>query len=97
MKLCNIPIYIMSFIIGFEMFFLPAGIVMTFAMVVFSYILLFSTSMYGVSGLLKASSEKKITRKTAVVNIILHFFFCFDIISAVTMFCLVKAKEKNQT
>lgn len=95
LKLCNIPIYIMSFILGLEMALLPAGIAMTVAIVILNYVLLLSTSMYGVSGLLKAIREKKITKITAVINIILHFLFCVDVISAITMFCVVKAKEKN--
>lgn len=85
----------MSFILGLEMALLPAGIAMTVAIVILNYVLLLSTSMYGVSGLLKAIREKKITKITAVINIILHFLFCVDVISAITMFCVVKAKEKN--
>ena len=97
LKLCNIPIYIMAFTLGFEIFFTPLGIIMALLYAVLTYVLLLATSMYGVSGLLKARREKKITKATAIVNIILHFLFCADVISAVTMFCLVKAKEKNQT
>lgn len=47
--------------------------------------------MYGVSGLIQARREGKITTTVTVVNCILHFLFCMDVISAIVMFCVVKS------
>lgn len=58
--------------------------------------LLLPSSMYEVSGLIQAHQERKITTATAMVNGILHFFFCADVISAIVMFCVVKQKSKGK-
>lgn len=93
LKLCNIPIYIVIFCFGFFMSLFPKGMVISFPLAIFDYLLLIPSSIYGVSGLIQACRERKITKATAVVNGILHFFFCMDVISAIAMFCLVKAKS----
>lgn len=97
LKLCNIPFYFVVFSFGFLMSLVPKGIVITFPLAIIDYLLLLPSSMYGVSGLLQARRERKITTLTAVVNIILHFFFCVDVISAIVMFCIVRVKGKNDT
>lgn len=99
LKLCNIPIYIAVFIIGafsymFSMF--PANFLIIIPWVIFDYILLLPSTMYGISGLIQARREKKISTATAVVNGILHFLFCTDVISAVVIFCIVIANNKKQ-
>lgn len=96
LKLFNIPIYIAVFMFGTMMAFLPKGIVITPFLVFFDYILLLPSSMYGISGLIQARREGKITTSTAVINSILHFFFVMDIISAIIMFFKVKTKDKEQ-
>jgi hypothetical protein len=52
--------------------------------------------MYGVSGLIKAYREGKITVIALIINIILHLIFCLDVISAVVMYITVKRKDKTQ-
>lgn len=94
LKLCNVPIYIIVFIFGFIIALFPKGFIVTFFLVIFDYILLIPSSMYGVSGLLQARREGKITTAAAVGNIVLHFLFCTDVISAVVMYCAVKKKAK---
>lgn len=95
LKLCNIPIYIVLFLVGFPIFFFPAGFIISFFIAVIDYILLLPSTMYGVCGIIQARRENKITTKSAVVNIILHFFFCTDVFSAVIMYCKVKQKSKK--
>jgi hypothetical protein len=94
-KLCYIPIFIIYFISGFIMVLLPAGFVFTILIMVFDYLLLLPSTMYGVSGLKRAYQEGKIRKEIAVLNQVLHFFFCADVISAVLMYCLVRAKDKR--
>lgn len=89
LKLFNIPIYVSIF--GFGL--LPP---MTVPLAIFDYLLLLPSSMYGVSGLIQALREGKITLKTALVNGILHFIFCADVISAVSMHNKVCEASKEQ-
>lgn len=97
LKLCNIPIYVVIFIYGFIMAIVPPGIVITLLLVIFDYILLLPSSMYGISGLIKANGEGKITTSAAVISIVLHFFFVTDVICAIIMFCTLKEKDKRLT
>lgn len=95
LKLCNIPIYIVLFSFGSTMAIFPGGIVISFLIAVIDYILLLPSTIYGVCGLLQARRENKITTKAAVVNIVIHFFFCTDVFSAIVMYCKVKRKNKS--
>ncbi|WP_252236758.1 MULTISPECIES: hypothetical protein [unclassified Clostridium] len=96
LKLCNIPIYIVVFMFGSIMMIWPLGfgVVIALFLALFDYIMLLPSSMYGVNGIVRAYREKKITKSTAVVNCILHFLFCLDVVSAIVMFCIVKSKRK---
>lgn len=96
LKLCNIPIYLLIFIVGIGMTLFPPNFIFVPFLMFFDYILLLPSSMYGVSGLIQAVKEEKLSVFAAVVNGILHFFFCADVISAVVVFCKVKSKEKKQ-
>ncbi|WP_261783119.1 hypothetical protein [Clostridium botulinum] len=70
------------------------GVVIALFLAIFDFIMLLPSSMYGVNGIVQAYKEKKITKLTAVVNCILHFLFCLDVISAIAMFCIAKSKSK---
>lgn len=96
LKLCNIPIYIVVFMFGSIMMIWPLGfgVVIAIFLAIFDFIMLLPSSMYGVNGIVQACREKKITKLTAVVNCILHFLFCLDVISAIVMFCIAKSKSK---
>ena len=96
LKLCNIPVYVLFFILGTVFLIVPFGILFTFLIVVFDYLLLLPSTMYGISGLIQARREKKLTIDAVVVSGILHFLFCTDVVSAVVMFCKVRAYEKKQ-
>ena len=95
LKLCNIPIYLLIYFFGTLVALFPLGFALVFFLMIFDYLLLLPSSMYGVSGLIQARREGKITTVTAVVNCILHFFFCMDVISAIVMFCVVNSKGKK--
>lgn len=59
LKVCNIPIYIMVFIVGFFTTLLgPFGIPLILLLVSFDYLLLLPSTMYGVGGLIQARREK---------------------------------------
>lgn len=94
LKLWHIVYYVLTFLFGFliTLFILPVGISLSILLAVFNYLLLLSTSMYGISGLLRARKERTITTGTTIIHIILHFFFCLDVISAVLMYRRVNRK-----
>lgn len=95
LKLVYIPIYIVVFLYGAFVSLLPLGIIWALLLAFIDYLLLLPTSMYGVSGLLLARREGKITTSTAVLSIIMQFFFCTDVISAIAMYCIVRRKDKK--
>jgi hypothetical protein len=96
LKVCNIPIYIMVFIAGFFTGLLgPFSIPLMLLLVIFDYLILLPSTMYGVGGLIQARREGKIMKKTAIINSILHFFFFTDVISAIIIFYKQKVNKKQ--
>lgn len=95
-KLLNIPIYIMFFFIATVFMILPLGFMIALTIAVFDYIILIPSSMYGVIGLIQAKREGKISKTSMIINIIFHFCFCLDVISAVVMYIKLR-KKKNST
>lgn len=94
-KLCYIPIYVLVFVMGAVLMIVPKGLIFVLFLMIFDYLLLLPSTMYGVSGLMKASKEGKISRGIAVIGIILHFFFCTDVICAAVMYFIVKGRDKK--
>lgn len=87
LKLWNIPIFVVVFILGVGLsiwvfFLLPL-------LAAFDYALLLSSTTYGISGLLCMAKDGKFSKPMVVLNIILQFIFCLDVFSAI--YCYVKA------
>jgi hypothetical protein len=95
-KLCYIPLYICNFFGGLLALVMPVGFLLVLFVVVVDYLLLLPSTMYGVSGLIKARKEGKIPKGIAMLAIILHFFFCTDVICAIVMYCIVRAQDKKE-
>ena len=82
LKLCNIPAFLALFVIGSLMVALKvedAGL----ATFVLSYLLLLSSTMFGVSGLIRCYKEGIFSGKELAIHLILHFIFFTDVVSAV--------------
>ena len=89
LKLWNIPIYLLIF---FVVLLLPILILpMLPFLFLLDYLLLLSSSMYGISGILVCYKEKKFSRKEAVLNVLLQVLFCTDVLSAV--YCYIRASR----
>ena len=90
LKLCNVPVFLLIFLVaaGFFVMMLP---LIPF-LVLFDYFLLLSTSMYGISGLLKCGKEGRLSGKAVAMNIVFQFVFCADVLCAV--YCCFKTREK---
>lgn len=92
MKLCNIPIFCLIFImvIGFFPLLIP---VLPF-LFLFDGLLLLSTSMYGINGLLACGRECSFDKKTIIVNMVLQLIFCTDVFSSV--YCYIRARANRR-
>lgn len=100
-KLIHIPFYVMVFVIGILSLFIavvPALLlvapIMIFILFVIDALLMLTSSMYGISALLKASKAGMITKKFMIVQIIMHCFFVTDIISSVIVFIKVRKQHR---
>lgn len=58
--------------------------------IIFDYILLLPSTMYGISGLIQARKENLIQDKNFAIHVILHFMFCLDLVSAIMSYCRVR-------
>ncbi len=98
LKLCHIPIYILIFL--FAMIFVVSsggiGIVLVPIFMVFDYMLLIVTSIYGIGGIVQAKREGFLSTGAAAALGILSFFFCADVICSIVAFCNVKVKQRKQ-
>ncbi|SMC72353.1 hypothetical protein [Papillibacter cinnamivorans] len=93
-KLLFVPIYIgvflLSILVGAAG---PFALAFWAVFLIYDYMMLLTTSMYGLAGIRRARREGIITRKAAVVHSILHFFFCADVISSVLIYLKVKTAQ----
>lgn len=92
LKVCNIPVFLFVFIIAVGLFVVIIP-VLPF-LFLFDYFLLLSTSMYGVSGLLKCKKEGCLSAKAVAVSIVLQFLFCADVLSAI--YCYAKSRKRPE-
>ena len=93
LKLCHIPIYVVIFSVAvlLHIFILP----LLPLLVVFDYLLLLSTTMYGISGILVSRQTGQLSSGMAVWLAIGMFIFCIDIIS--TLCCYIILTNKKST
>lgn len=85
-KLCNIPIYVLVFAVGVFAVSVILGIMLIPFLVIFDYLLLLPSTMYGISGLRSLSKTGKTSKAEIVINGICQFLFVFDVISAVYLY-----------
>ena len=88
LKVCYIPVFLLIFIVALGLFAVIIPLLPFLAL--FDYLLLLSTSAYGISGLLRCGKENRLPAKTAALNIILQFIFCADVLSAI--YCYRKSR-----
>lgn len=89
LKVCYIPVYCLNFVVALGSFVMLPVISM-FIFLLDSFLLL-CTSMYGVSGLVTCRKEGCFSKKTEILHLILQFFFCADVCSAI--YCYTKARK----
>lgn len=92
LKLCNIPAFLALFLIGGVMVMIKvedAGL----AIFILSYLLLLSSTMFGVSGLIRCYKEGIFSGKTMAIQLILHFIFFTDVVSAIHCYGKIPKNE----
>ncbi|MBD5543404.1 MAG: hypothetical protein HDR01_03945 [Lachnospiraceae bacterium] len=101
-KLIHIPVYLTILLIDFILALcvvVPVFIFMSpFLILYFFFVALFlmiASSAYGVNALIRAGMKRVVSKKYVVINIILHFFFVADVISAIVLYIKVR-KEKRK-
>ena len=101
-KLLHIPFYLLVFFVGVLMFMamvVPALLFVSpfiiFMLFVVDLLLMITSSMYGVSALVKAARQGKVSKRYAVVHGIIHFLFVTDVISAICVFVKMSADRRR--
>lgn len=97
-KLIHIPFYTGVFMIGLLLalamvvpaFLLVSPILISF-MAAIDFGLMLTSSMYGISAIVRQSRKNAISKRTASLHIVLHFIFVADVISAI---CIYRKSKK---
>lgn len=95
-KLCQIPAYIIIFVIGLFLAISVYGIFYAAAFAVTDFLIMTASSVYGISGLYEAYKNGSITKKSAIISGICHFLFAADVIAAIWSFSKVIRKTKKE-
>lgn len=100
-KLVHIPFYLLVFVAGVALLaasVVPGLILVTpiviVGLMIGSFCLMITTSMYGINALIRAVKLRKISVAYAVIHGILHFIFVADTISAVLIFIKIRKTKK---
>ena len=105
LKLCFIPFNLIIFLLPIYALFLPIGFLVLIMvlgtplgifLIIFVYLCLITTSMYGIRGLWQAYKKKKITKGFMIVNMVMHLFFILDVISSVIIYTTVKMRSEEK-
>lgn len=91
-KIIHIPFYIVIFLIATSLSVLLSWMVGPFILVfiiisaVLDYLLLLTSSSYGINALIRSLKTNHISTRFLVINIILHFIFVLDVLSSIVVF-----------
>lgn len=91
LKLFNIPVYVLVILIVLLLHILILPLAPF--LVLFDYTLLLPSSMYGISGIMASCAKGRMSKKAAVIHIIMQFMFCLDVLSAV--YCYFKMRQSD--
>lgn len=92
-KLVHIPFHLMIALLCIAMLatiVVPALLILSPVMIFFlnfvSVLLMITSSVYGVSALVRAKRRKAVSGKFTIVNFIMHFVFVLDVVSSIVVF-----------
>ena len=103
MKIVHVPYYLLVFVIGG--LFLGASVVPAFVLItpimliplfVTDVLLLVTSSMYGLNAIRRARKSGFISRKVAFKNLVMHFIFVLDVVSAINIFVKIRKRMRAE-
>lgn len=89
-KISNIMYYVVMFIFGIICAPTIPGMVIVPLIIIMNYFLLLATSCYGVVGLILVRQQKILNDKFILINCVMHFVFCLDVLSSVIVYNKIK-------
>lgn len=89
-KISNIMYYVVMFIFGIICAPTIPGMVIVPLIVIMNYFLLLATSCYGAVGLILVRQQKILNDKFILINGVMHFVFCLDVLSSVIVYNKIK-------
>lgn len=81
-KIYLIPFFILVFLWGMGFVMVPFGFIFLPFIFVIDYLVVLSSSAYGIAGLICQRREKKISSAKELLHIILQLILCLDVISS---------------
>ena len=103
-KLVHIPYYLFTLLVGILLLavmvvpaFIFASPILVLVLSVINYLLLLTSSVYGINAVLRGRKEGTLPTKTAVCHGILHLLFVTDCISAVIVFVKLRKEKKKKS
>ncbi len=91
-KLLYIPVYLLTFTLVLMLHILILPLIPF--LFLFDYSLLLASSMYGISGIYRSCQHGRLSKKQGAIHIMLHFFFCFDVFSAICCYVRYQRGQK---
>ena len=93
LKLVHIPFFVLICLVCVRRF--PLTIPLIIPAMILDYIVLLGSAMYGVNGLRLCRKFDNFSSAAIIVNIVLQFFFCANVISAI--YCYVKVRNASKS
>ncbi len=85
-KLIHIPSYLVIFILGLLFFITIFTFAFSIFFMIYDAVTIFITGLVGLSANIRLYKEHKCSQGFAVINSILQFVFCVDVVSAVIVY-----------
>lgn len=93
LKIAHIPFFVFICLVCVMLF--PLTIPLIIPAMIIDYIVLLGSAMYGVNGLRLCRKFENFSATAIVVNIVMQFFFCANVISAI--YCYVKVRKASKS
>ncbi len=95
-KLCQIPAYLVIFVLGSMFFVTVFGIGFTVFFFLFDCAAIGMTGLIGAVSVFRAFAEKKLTKKEGIVFALLQFIFVADIVACILLFVRLRKRAGEE-
>ena len=94
-KLCQVPAYVMIFILGVFLAMAIFTIPFSFGLFLFDCLFLMLTGLLTISGVINAIRQQVFTLKGSIWIIILQLVFCADVVASIVFYFVLKKRIVN--